>query len=57
LGLINLPCKRENVEKPPRNSSWILLKRTRPKLGCGAKERRRMLATIQFRTFVLPFAI
>jgi hypothetical protein len=29
--------------------SWILWRRPRPKLGCGAKERRRILKNIPFK--------
>jgi hypothetical protein len=45
VGLTTLPCKKEIVEKPPRNSAIFngrrLQRRPRPKLGCGAKERER----------------
>jgi hypothetical protein len=41
MGLTILPCKRENVEKPSKKFSRILWRRPRPKLSCGAKERRR----------------
>jgi hypothetical protein len=40
VGLITLPCKKKIVEKPPRNSARFCV-RPRPKLGCGAKERKR----------------
>jgi hypothetical protein len=30
------------VGKPPRNSAGFFWRRPRPKLGCGAKERRRI---------------
>jgi hypothetical protein len=47
VGLTTLPCKKEVVEKPPRNSAIFngrrLRRRPRPKLGCGAKERERRL--------------
>jgi hypothetical protein len=40
VGLTTLPCKKEIVEKPPRNSAIFngrrLRRRPRPKLGCGA---------------------
>jgi hypothetical protein len=43
--LTTLPCKKEIVEKPPRNSAIFngrrLWRRPRPKLGCGAKGRER----------------
>jgi hypothetical protein len=38
--LTTLPCKKKIVEKPPRNSAGFLWRRPRPKLRCGAKERR-----------------
>jgi hypothetical protein len=45
VGLTTLPCKKEIVEKPPRNSAIFngrrLRRRPRPKLGCRAKERER----------------
>jgi hypothetical protein len=40
VGLTPYPVKKKIVEKPPR--FWILWRRPRPKLGCGATERRRM---------------
>jgi hypothetical protein len=49
VGLTTLSCKKI-VEKPPRNSTIFngrrLRRRTRPKLGCGAKEREREKHTI-----------
>jgi hypothetical protein len=41
LGLTTLPCKKENCRKASKMFSWILWRRPRPKLGCGAKERRK----------------
>jgi hypothetical protein len=32
--------------KPPRNSAGFFWRRPRPKLGCGAKERRRKKSKI-----------
>jgi hypothetical protein len=43
VGLTTLPCKNENVEKPPEirpDNGRRLWRRPRPK-GCGAKRRRR----------------
>jgi hypothetical protein len=42
VGLTTLPCKKENVEKPPRNSAGFCGGGLGPKLGCGTKERRRV---------------
>jgi hypothetical protein len=43
VGLTTLPCKKI-VEKPPRDSAIFnerrLQRRPRPKLGCGAKEKK-----------------
>jgi hypothetical protein len=50
MGLTTLPCKK-NVEKPPRNSAIFngrLQRRPRPKLGCGAKEEKKMIIIIIF---------
>jgi hypothetical protein len=33
--------KKKIVEKLPRNSAGFFWRRPRPKLGCGAKERRK----------------
>jgi hypothetical protein len=41
MGLTTLPCKKENCREASKKFSLILW-RTRPKLGCGAKKRRRM---------------
>jgi hypothetical protein len=41
VGLTTLPCKKKIVEKPLRKFSRILRMRPRPKLGCGAKERKK----------------
>jgi hypothetical protein len=46
VGLTTLPCKKKIVEKPPRNSAGFLWKMPRPKLGCGAKERRYDNSTV-----------
>jgi hypothetical protein len=40
VGLTTLPCKKENWEAS-KKFSRILRSRPRPKLGCGAKERRK----------------
>jgi hypothetical protein len=51
VGLTTLLCKKEIVEKPPRNSAGLLWRRPRPKLGCGAKERRtRRYNKVTFRS-------
>jgi hypothetical protein len=42
VGLTTLPCKKENCWEASKKFSRILRRRPRPKLGCGAKERRRM---------------
>jgi hypothetical protein len=42
MGLTTLPCKKENSWEASKKFSWILWRRPRPKLGCGAKERRIM---------------
>jgi len=42
VGLQLYPVKKKIVEKPPRNSAGFFWRRPRPKLGCGAKERRRI---------------
>jgi hypothetical protein len=36
--------KKKIVEKPPRNSAGFLWRMPRPKLGCGAKERKRVVS-------------
>jgi hypothetical protein len=41
MGLTTLPCKKENCWEASKKFSRILCRRPRPKLGCGAKERRR----------------
>jgi hypothetical protein len=40
VGLTTLPCKKNCLEAF-KKFSRILWRRPRPKLGCGAKERRR----------------
>jgi hypothetical protein len=44
VGLTTLPCKKI-VEKPPSNSAIFngrrLRRSSRPKLGCGAKEKKK----------------
>jgi len=42
VGLTNLPCKNENCWEASKKFSRIMWRRPRPKLGCGAKERRRL---------------
>jgi hypothetical protein len=42
VGLTTLPCKREKCSEASKKFSRILWRRPRPKLGCGAKEGRRM---------------
>jgi hypothetical protein len=37
------PVKNETVEKPSMKFSWILWRRPRPRLGCGAKERKKKI--------------
>jgi hypothetical protein len=41
VGLTTLPCKKENCWEASKKFSRILWRRPRPKLGFGAKERRR----------------
>jgi hypothetical protein len=41
VGLTTLPCKKENSLEASKKSSRILRRKPRPKLGCGAKERRK----------------
>jgi hypothetical protein len=41
VGLTTLPCKKENCWEASKKFSRILWRRPRPKLGRGAKERRR----------------
>jgi hypothetical protein len=41
VGLTTLPCKKENCLEASKKFSWILWRRPWPKLGCGAKERRK----------------
>jgi hypothetical protein len=41
VGLTILSCKKENVEKPARNSAGFCGGGQGPKLGCGAKERKK----------------
>jgi hypothetical protein len=41
VGLTTLPCKKEKCWEASKKFSRILWRRPRPKLGCGAKERRR----------------
>jgi hypothetical protein len=41
VGLTTLPCKKENCREVSTKFSRILWRRPRPKLGCGAEERRR----------------
>jgi hypothetical protein len=40
VGLTILPYKKENGREAPKKFSRILKKRPRPKLVCGAKERK-----------------
>jgi hypothetical protein len=40
VGLTTLPCKKENCSEASKKFSRILWRRPRPKLACGAKERR-----------------
>jgi hypothetical protein len=44
VGLTTLPCKKENCLEASKKFSRILRRRLRPKLGCGAKERRKILS-------------
>jgi hypothetical protein len=39
--LTTLPCKKENCREASKKFSRILRRRPRPKLGCGAKERKK----------------
>jgi hypothetical protein len=41
VGLTTVPCKKENYLDASKKFSLILRRRPRPKLGCGAKERRK----------------
>jgi hypothetical protein len=41
VGLTTLPCKKENCLEASKKFSQIFWRKPRPKLGCGAKERRR----------------
>jgi len=43
VGLTNLPCKNENCWEASKKFSRIMWRRPRPKLGCGAKERRSLI--------------
>jgi hypothetical protein len=45
VGLTTLPCKKENYREASKKFSRVLWRRSRPKLGCGAKERRRRTTT------------
>jgi hypothetical protein len=47
VGLTTLPCKKI-VEKPPRNSATLMRRRPRPKLGCGATEKKKKKKTCYF---------
>jgi hypothetical protein len=40
VGLTTLPRKKENCWEVSKKFSRIFLRRPRPRLGCGAKERR-----------------
>jgi hypothetical protein len=46
VGLTTLPCKKENRSEASKKFSQILWRRPRLKLGCGAKERRRIITQI-----------
>jgi hypothetical protein len=46
VGLTTLPCKKENCSEASKKFSQILWRRPRPRLGCGAKERRRKFKLI-----------
>jgi hypothetical protein len=41
VGLTILPCKKGNCREASKKFSRILWRRSRPKLGCGTKERRK----------------
>jgi hypothetical protein len=41
VGLTTLSCKKENCCEASKKFSWILWRRPWPKLGCGAKERKK----------------
>jgi hypothetical protein len=41
VGITTLPCKRENCCEASKKFSRILWRKPRPKLGCGAKERKK----------------
>jgi hypothetical protein len=41
VGLTNQPCNKENCWEASEKFSRILRRRPRPKLGCGAKERKK----------------
>jgi hypothetical protein len=44
--ITTLPCKKEIYWEASKKFSWILWRRPRPKLGCGAKERRKMISVL-----------
>jgi hypothetical protein len=52
VGLTTLPCKKENCCEASKKFSLILWRRPRPKLGCGAKERRRRTYNIYYNFIV-----
>jgi hypothetical protein len=53
--LTTLPCKKENCSEASKKFSRILWRRPRPKLGCGAKERRTRKRIIpEYKLGMLP---
>jgi hypothetical protein len=49
VGLTILSCKKENCREASKKFSRILRRRPRPKLGCGAKERRRRIFDVTYK--------
>jgi hypothetical protein len=43
VGVTILPCKKKIVEKTLKKFWMILWRRPRPKLGCGSKDRKKIL--------------
>jgi hypothetical protein len=41
VGLTPLPCKKEDCREGSKKFSRISWRRPRPKLGCGAKKRKK----------------
>jgi hypothetical protein len=47
MGLTTLLCKKENCLEASKKFSRILWRRSRPRLGCEAKERSYELITLK----------